>query len=566
MAKITKKQLEALRRTKTVIEKFLAQGCPPPGADHKDRLGNPGAVLMTSREMRLPFSTIKSRVEKGGTCERNNLPIDWTKYVPKQKAEKSLLGAMPAATRVFLLTAAQDDTSVDHDAWENLQAYAAHRSATIYIGGFTYQKGLFESHAVATGVFRKELIPFLNPEIVNLAPRLVWYGRANILPTAVDPLTGWDTQTRGSWAIFPHAKIALKSIPVMPEHAGKQIMTTGVITKPNYIQRNAGQKAEFHHTPGATVVEVKPNGTFFVRQISMNRDGSFQDLDMFVRNGKIEAGPPVEAITWGDIHFEELDPDVARVAWGYDMESRRCSDSSMLNDLRPKYQFFHDSFDFKPRSHHTRSDPHERVSRIVEGNDSVSDMLSNTARFLQATQRDWCKSVHVASNHNMHLEYWLKDPVGHFDPVNALIWHKLNAAWFAALESKDEYFSAHAHALQNAGFNLSDIVFLRQGQSFTICQGTAPIECGMHADVGPRGAKGSPSAMAKIVERMNGGHTHEPCIKEAAFYAGTSSRMPSPSSMRYAARGPNAWHQSEIITYQSGKRAIVTLQNGEYRA
>ena len=113
-----------------------------------------------------------------------------------RRRPKKLAEAQGASTRVVLLTAAQDDTDFYEADLVNLQAYAAHRGAEIRMGGFTYQKGLFEDHRVASGVFRKELVPYLSPEVVQLAPRLIWYGKANILPTAADPLTGWDTQTK----------------------------------------------------------------------------------------------------------------------------------------------------------------------------------------------------------------------------------------------------------------------------------------------------------------------------------------------------------------------------------
>ena len=38
--------------------------------------------------------------------------------------------------------------------------------------------------------------------------------------------------------MFPHAKIALKCVLVMPGKPGKQVMTTGVITQANYIKKN----------------------------------------------------------------------------------------------------------------------------------------------------------------------------------------------------------------------------------------------------------------------------------------------------------------------------------------
>jgi hypothetical protein len=402
---------------------------------------------------------------------------------------------------------------------------------------------------------------------VDLAPKLTWFGKANILPTAVDPLTGWETNTRDHWAVFPHAKIALKSVPVMPGRPGKQIMTTGVITKPNYVQKNAGQKAEFHHTPGATIAEIRPDGVFFLRQISFGKDGSFQDLDVFVKDGEVMPGPPVEAITWGDVHYEELDMDVAKVLWGWTPVACGPSigpgGSSMLDDLKPKHQFFHDSFSMKARGHHTIRDPHENALIRSEKQDSVRNMFVNTAHFLRATMRDWSTSVHVASNHNAMLDTWLKDTAGHYDPGNARIWHELNAAWFKAIEDGDgEEFQAHIFGLRNSGSDLEGVRFLNPGNSYLVCQDTAPIECGLHGDKGPRGTRGSPMGMAKLVERMNTAHTHEPQIRDGAYIAGTSSRL----DLRYASKGPGAWHHAEIVTYQSGKRTIVTLADGRYRA
>lgn len=479
--------------------------------------------------------------------------------------------AEPAKPRVVLMTAAQDDTPLNEGALANLQAYAAHRGGELLVGGFTYQKGLFEDHKVKTGMFAQKIVPLINLEIQELAPRLLWYGRANILPTASDPLTGWETNTRDKWAVMPHAKIALKCVPVMPGRPGKAIMTTGVITKANYVQRNAGQKAEFHHTLGATIAEIKPNGAFFTRQIGMDKHGTFQDLNYFVQDGEVsENGPPVEAITWGDIHYEELDHDIAKVLWGTHIPhandgKHSWERDSMLNDLKPKHQFFHDSFSFKARSHHTIKDAHERgVLRKSGGmNESIDQMLRETAYFLKNTTRPWSKSIHVPSNHNNHLHSWLKNTDAAADAANAYIWHKLNAAWWEAIEAGDgETFSAHAHALQNTGIDLGGVVFLHAGQSYLICQDSAPIECGLHGDVGPRGSRGSPSGLSKIVERVNTAHTHEPRILEAAYVAGTSSRL----DLKYASKGPGAWHHAEVVTYITGKRTIVFPSYEGYRA
>jgi hypothetical protein len=512
-----------------------------------------GNVNATSRVLKLRRSTVQHRLQVLGL---------WSPGKPKGKPKSYKVEARPAGTHVVLMTAMQDDTDM-FPGFANLQAYAAARGGDIFVGGFTYNKKLYTDHETRHAHFHHDAAQYLRPDIVQLAPRLVWYGDFNCLPTAADPLSGWETNTKEKWAVFPHAKIALKAVPAMPGRPGKQIMTTGVMTKPNYIAKNAGQKAEFHHTHGATIAEIRPDGTFFLRQLHMTRDGSFQDLDVLVKDGQVLPAPPVEAINWGDIHTEEIDPDVAMACWGYDVDRRAVkSTGSILDTLRPRHQFFHDSFDMKARSHHTRNDPHERAMRIVEGINNVETMLDQTSQFLHAAQRDWCKSVHVASNHNFHLDQWLKDPQGAFDPTNALIWHELNAAYHRGIREGDIRFSVHAWALQHRRWDLSDIAFLKEGESYVICQTTQPVECGLHAHMGPRGARGSPSNLSKIVERINGGHIHEPRIVEGAYFAGTSSKL----DMIYNTRGPTAWHHSLIVTYGSGKRTIVTLQDGAYRA
>lgn len=515
-----------------------------------------GNVSAAADALGLRRSTLASRLKKYPRRKGAAPP-------PQMEEAAHKVFAEPARTRVVLMTAVQDDTPLAQGALENLQAYAAHRGGEVMIGGFTYQKGLFEDHSVASGVFAQKVIPLLKPEVVELAPHLVWYGSANILPTAVDPLTGWETNTRDKWAIFPHAKIALKCVPTLLGKHNKQIMTTGVITKPNYIQRNAGQKAEFHHTPGATIAEIKADGTFFCRQIGIARDGSFQDLDIVVKDQTISVGNRVESITWGDIHFEELDQDIARVLWGWDYRNTDRFQTSMLDVLEPRTQFFHDSYSFKARGHHTINDPHERAQRVAERQDSVHEMLKGTAGFLANTKRPWCRSVHVASNHNSHLDRWLKDPQGHFDAANARIWHQLNLAWFDAIDDGEgETFSPSEHALRAGGEDLGDITFLHGGQSYVICQDTAPIECGIHGDVGPRGSRGSPTGLAKLVERVTSAHTHEPKILDGVYVAGTSSRL----DIKYATKGASAWQHAEVVTYPTGRRTIVTLSNGQYRA
>jgi hypothetical protein len=67
----------------------------------------------------------------------------------------------------------------------------------------------------------------------------------NTLPTAVRPLSGLTSYTRGRWGVFPHAKVALETVPAMPGQEPPIIMTTGCCTVENYIPKKAGVKGGF---------------------------------------------------------------------------------------------------------------------------------------------------------------------------------------------------------------------------------------------------------------------------------------------------------------------------------
>ncbi len=312
------------------------------------------------------------------------------------------------------------------------------------------------------------------------------------------------------------------------------------------------------------IVEIATDGVHFCRQISANaKDGAFQDFDVVVRDGMTFPGNTIEAMVWGDIHREFLDPDVAMGSWGFDVESSECVGAeSIIDELKPQHSIFHDSFDFTARNHHTRNDPHQRVYRRAEGRDNVEADIRLTARFMSAVRRPWAKTVHIDSNHNRALDRWLKDASAFHDSVNAAYWCELNAATLRAAEANKD-FLIHEHALRSAvPDRLSGVIFVKAGQSYVVCKGTAPVECGLHADIGPNGSRGSAPAFAKTVERITGAHGHSPAIREAYYQAPTSSLL----DLKYNTRGQGSWHQGHVAHYRSGKRALLTMQGPRWRA
>jgi hypothetical protein len=59
----------------------------------------------------------------------------------------------------------------------------------------------------------------------------------------------------------------MKSVASVKSDPTKFNWTTGTVTLRNYIQKKAGQKAEFHHCYGALLVEVDSTGAWGVRQL-----------------------------------------------------------------------------------------------------------------------------------------------------------------------------------------------------------------------------------------------------------------------------------------------------------
>lgn len=543
---------------KSTIEAALVEGFAP----YRQEGGKGSAVAEAGARLGLGPSVMPRFViiqeRRAARGQDHRLP-EWSLYrsrgTPHRTAESRVV-------RRWLLTAAQNETPVHVPFWNNLQSFATYMGADIVVAPFTYQIGLFSDHAARAGVFAEAVRPFLRFESLDIGPA-VFCAEMNTLPTANRPLSGLHTYTRGRWGVFPHAKMALESVPAMPGQGAPLIMTTGCCTVENYIAKKAGLVAAFHHVVGALLAELDDAGRVYFRQINAEADGSFQDLENFCREGKIFGGQRVEAITWGDVHRYHLDPDVARGAWGFDVAANKTTAfDSMLDRLRPRYQFFHDLVDFQARNPHQGDDPHSRFALHCAGKDSLEREFADAAHFVRQTERDWCKSVIVESNHDAWLNGWLKKADYRKDEVNALFFLRMQLAAYEARARGDADFNAVRHALRAVDpARLDGIEFVPEQGSFIICGERGGIECGAHGHLGTNGARGTPINLTRVAMKMNTGHTHSASIFDGVYTAGVSAKL----FMDYN-RGPSSWSHSHIVTYPTGKRAVVTMHGNRWRA
>ena len=115
--------------------------------------------------------------------------------------------------------------------------------------------------------------------------------------------------------------------------------------------------------------------------------------------------------------------------------------------------------------------------------------------------------------------------------------------------------------LVREGYDSKDI-FLGIDDGWVICDdGSGGIECSMHGDLGPNGSRGTPLGLSKMGRRANTGHTHSAAIIDGLYVAGCMSRLSQDWNL-----GPSSWSHSHIVTYPNGKRTIVTMFNGKWRA
>ena len=464
----------------------------------------------------------------------------------------------------YIFTAAQSNTNVNDAVWENLTALAYVYEARILISRFTYKKEAYGVKAVKPGKaatasdmadlwFDARIEPFVCDQSLEVAPGLVWCGEMQISPTAVRPLSGLDSYTGRASSIFPHTKIAMESVASHKTEATKFMYTTGAVTLGNYIAKKAGQKAEFHHGYGGLLVEVDSEGNWWCRQLNADGEGTIYDLSWRAKGGQVTEGNWVEGINWGDIHVGTVPTEVFEACWG---------ERGMARALLPKYQFFHDVLDFRSQNHHDRHNPHLRFKKFLAGESDVLGEMYQVALFLQATRVAGTKSVVVDSNHDNAFKRWLREHDYRHDPQNALVFLRAQLAVYEAIRDEDENFHIVEWQLRKIAPELSSVKFLRCDESFVICpDANGGIECGMHGHLGVNGARPNVHSFSKMGRKANVGHTHSASIHDGLYTAGVVGSL----DQGYNA-GPSSWSHSNVVTYANGKRAVVTIWGGRWRA
>ena len=494
-------------------------------------------------------------------------PVVGTIEVPEQEVKPIIGGTIEApdkrrlqtTAKTLVFTCAQSNTRL-HDGFFNaLLGYCKSRDAELHISRFTYNKASFGKNSVKPDTeqdsddqamwFDERIEPYISDDSLEITPDLVWCGELNILPTRVNPISGFQNYTRSASCIIPHAKMFMQSVPTMFEQEPKSVFTTGAVTQRNYIQKAAGQKADFHHVFGAIVVEVDEDGTWWARQLNAQDDGTFHDIDRkYKPNGK-NVVQKVQAITHGDLHGYKLNMDIIEQVFGK---------GNVMDKLKPREQFFHDTIDFMPRNHHNMKDPVHAQKMWRLDTDNVEGEFSLMGKLLATTlYRKDCKSFIVVSNHDQAFNNWLDNPAALQDPPNLVFWHRKNAERLHRC-IEDRYSPFTSVILEKFNLycknNQEKPTFLLEHDSYKIL---GEIEAALHGHKGPSGSRGSPRNLG-VAGKVNSAHTHAPGIYEGVYTCGVYGNL----DMGYN-RGMGAWSHTFTVTYANAKRALYTIKKGK---
>jgi len=528
-----------------------------------------GSCRAAARALGMSKSTIAEHVKNAGidaTTERRNSNVDDN---DKPLVAGSISFEMPEIRPIppkgkvnrYILSSAQNNTTVHHQFVANLKAYANEIDAELLIGRYqyniqAYRKWNGSEKPDATDNNATDDHRWFDPNIreqfadhsIELAPGLVWCGEMHITPTAKNPLSGFQDYRGCNSLIFPSTKIAMSSVPTSKYAEAKLMYTTGTVTQRNYTKTKTGYSGSWHHVYGALIVEVDSDGDWFVRQLSaVDKDGSFQDLNTIVQNGKVyKDDADVDILTPGDIHVDEL-PTKYREAL-----------NNIIDELVPNELHLHDCLDFSSRSHHDMKDHHKKFQKHKTNRESIEDELREVVKFFNEVSRENMQIIVVHSNHDDHLRRWLRDRPDAYatDPVNALIFLKLQKRIYEAISENDTYFHLFEYVMKDMGAN-EEIRFLRPDESYI----SHDIECGLHGDNGPNGSRGSIGNLSKNGNKVTIGHSHTAGIMHGAYQTGVMADL----DMGYNT-GPSSWSRSLVVTYQNGKRAIITMRDTKWRA
>jgi len=474
---------------------------------------------------------LKERVEGIGVAESDQY---------KQAQEKII----NTNKKVYLISWAQNNTKADVDLINGMIAYRdfhdEDQSEILIICGrynnFNTLNGQKEDE-----YWDPILTPFLTASNVRLNSNLQVRGDIKIVPTNLNPLNGLEGLSNDESLIVGSPSLHFKALPVVDPTHPKILLTTGACTIDNYSQSLSGSKANFNHSLGFTVVEIKDDNTFFTRQVGYDKKTKqFTDLYFNVdcKNAIVRRTNEIEGIVLGDLHYGEHDEIVLNK-----------TTNVLMKKLKPTSVVIHDVFSSYAVNVHDVKDIYASYRKEKENKNDVFIEISNMLQWLETISE--YNVVIIRSNHDDMLDRWLKGD-----------WRS-----YPTLKNSEKYMEYALLTLQGKAENgiipyvinqkFPKFKCLTRNESYKI----GGFQVSQHSDVGPNGSRGGGvNQFKKLSSKSIFGHSHSFGRSLGAICVGTNTKL----RLDYN-RGLSNWTQgSVIISKETLKAQLILFINGEF--
>jgi hypothetical protein len=465
--------------------------------------------------------------------------------IESEQYEEAKKRKLDTSKKRFIITWAQNNTTIHKGFYENMEAYAKYIKADIHIilGRYKNPTSLFQEKD--SEVWADEVVKYADANRHNVHKYLSIMSDVKIQPTATNPMSGLQGMSGVNSCIFGSPKVQLEMIPVLDSKMPKMMLTTGSITKINYTDSKAGKKGEFHHVYGFVVVEIKDKDKFFVRQVTADdKTGDFTDLCHKVSKGSVSKIDKISAIVFGDLHYGNHDDEVINQT------------IKMLDKIKPKHVVLHDVFDGSSINHHEMKNPFMQYAKEVHGTNSlkreVDGMLDGLKRF-----EKFPNVVIVRSNHDDFVDRWLMNEDWKRQPTskNSPEYMRYSGILLDQYAANPGNVKGVIPALINERY--PKYITLTRSSTYKI---NGNWELGQHGDVGSNGSRGSLMQFRRLNTKVVVGHYHSPGRKDGAISVGTSTKL----RIGYNNSGSSTWLQSHVIIHEDGKAQHINFISGEY--
>lgn len=456
--------------------------------------------------------------EKLGIKEKVNIIPEQIKLAKLKQHDKT--------KRYYLITSAQNATSVNNNLWNNMLAYQEFLDAEILVIPFRYHNPTSINTNTDNEWWDEKVVPYLTLNRHNLNKSIQVLGDVKIQPTAYSPLMGLEGMTGDYSCVVGHPKMELKTVPVINEFKPKLMFTTGAVTKQNFSDTKAGKKGEFHFSNGFAIVEIKDEDTYFFRQVSAKENGEFIDLFYHVKDGVVKRIETVDALIMGDIHTKSVNTEIV---------DKTLND--LCQNLYPKKLFIHDIMDSYSITHHSTNDPFLQHEMEMDGSNSLQKEMDEMIDWLSQI-KDYDVYI-VKSNHDEHVDRFLRETD----------WRKMNS-----LKNALPYMEYASAILKGEAPNgIVPYVINKHYPNFHCLTYNDNIVvngylCSMHGNLGASGTRGGMNQFSKLSVKNVVGHTHSISRVSGSCCVGTSTNL----RLNYN-KGLTTWINAHGIINKLGK-------------